>query len=201
MRKKGFLILCFFCLMFCSSSYAAKQKEAALPGHKQEVLPQHKEEVSAIYRECLREKHGVMMQCIQERVRELGEDVDILVDVDTAKEVSDWQAPDEYAQRANNSPADEESLRRAEEVYKFYCATCHGIDGRGRGPDVNFNRRVADLTSPKLLQKTDGALFWKITEGGWPMPAFWEGDVLSEADLWALIHYVRSLSGKEEQGN
>ena len=201
MIKKGFLVLCFFSLMAYSFSCASNQQQTFRSGQKKEVLPQHKQEVTAIYLECLQEKHGVMMQCIQSRVRELGKDVDIFVDAGMVKQTADWQAPAEYVQRENTFSADEESLERGENIYRFYCASCHGNDGRGAGPEVRFDKRVADLTNPKLLEKTDGAIFWKITEGGWPMPAFWEGDVLSEDDLWMLIHYVRSLSGTDEPEN
>ncbi len=54
--------------------------------------------------------------------------------------------------------------------------------------------KPADLTNPRLLGRlTDGEIFWIITQGQNPMPAF--DSKLTDADRWGLVHLLRGLSG------
>jgi mono/diheme cytochrome c family protein len=144
---------------------------------------------------CLVLQHGVMMQCIQKGVEGIGIEF-----IDAAQESmgTPWQAPQGYVDRTNPVPGNDFSFEEGKQIYLFHCSACHGIDGRGQGSmGKTFGTRIPDLTTVWIKNKTDGALFWKITEGSWPMPAFWEGDTLSEEELWHLINYLRSLSVKE----
>jgi mono/diheme cytochrome c family protein len=43
-----------------------------------------------------------------------------------------------------------------------------------------------------MSKLTDGELFWKISEGHRPMPAF-QGK-LSEEERWQLVDYIRTFS-------
>ena len=77
------------------------------------------------------------------------------------------------------------------------CAACHGADGRGDGPAAgNLPIKPADLTAAHVLAHSDGEMFWWLSVGiptraGTPlMPGF--RDVLSVADRWALIDYIRA---------
>ncbi len=189
--NKHFLTLSFlFCtvlLVSCSST----QKQSSKP--VQDVLPQQKQEVSAIYQECLSEKHGEMLICIQKKVSELEKNVPVLT---KPAPTGSWKSSEEYAAMSNPVPADQAAIDKGKETYQFYCSACHGTDGRGQNSQVRFGRKIADLTSSTLKTRTDGELFWKITEGGWPMPAFWEGDTLSEQDIWMLINFLRTLEVK-----
>ena len=45
-----------------------------------------------------------------------------------------------------------------------------------------------------MWQQTDGAIFWKLTEGKTPMPAW--GETLSEEQRWSVVNYVRTLAPK-----
>ena len=197
MKKRQLIYLSILVTSAYSLSCVSSQKESVQSNPPQEVLPQHKEEVSAIYEECLGGTHGEMLQCIQKAVAKLEEDVPILTD-SAREQTVPWQPSEEYVMRDNPTLATEANLARGAEIFKFYCSGCHGIDGRGLGAEINFGKPVADLTNLKLRERKDGELFWKITEGGWPMPAFWEGDMLSEDDIWVLIHYIRTLSVKSE---
>jgi mono/diheme cytochrome c family protein len=58
---------------------------------------------------------------------------------------------------------------------------------------IELNIHPARLSDPQLMgAESDGSLFWKITTGKKPMPAY--GKRLSETDRWNLINYVRTLS-------
>jgi mono/diheme cytochrome c family protein len=87
---------------------------------------------------------------------------------------------------------------RAERLWYAYCATCHGIDGRGSWRAALFLIRPGDVTDgARLGARTDRYLFDLIKQGGSPigrpgMPGFGH---LDDADVAALVAYVRQLSG------
>lgn len=73
---------------------------------------------------------------------------------------------------------------------------CHGKTGAGDGPAGSaLTPKPANFTDTNLMSKaTDGELFWKMSNGRGPMPA-WK-DQLSETQRWQLVNYLRTLSGK-----
>jgi mono/diheme cytochrome c family protein len=87
---------------------------------------------------------------------------------------------------------------RAARLYFAFCASCHGVDGRGSWRAALFLVRPGDLTDPARLRgRSDEYLTELIKSGGAPigrpgMPAF--GSTLSDADIGLLVDYVRRLS-------
>jgi mono/diheme cytochrome c family protein len=87
-----------------------------------------------------------------------------------------------------------------EDIYRVYCANCHGKDGRGGmtgQPLITFDRMV---TSPEIF-----ALWvrWGQDDGyydsrGSYMPR-WNQDEISESDLAKLRVYIQSLSSLTER--
>ena len=103
-----------------------------------------------------------------------------------------WSAPAGEAQKKNPIAANGSSLAAGQKIYSKTCAMCHGKTGDADGPAViELNIHPAKLSDPKLVTEPDGSLFWKITTGKKPMPAF--GRRLSEADRWNLVNYIRTL--------
>ena len=103
-----------------------------------------------------------------------------------------WSAPAAEAQKKNPVAATEPSLAAGRKIYSKTCVMCHGKTGDADGPAViELNIHPAKLSDPKLATESDGALFWKITTGKKPMPAY--GKRLSETDRWNLVNYVRTL--------
>src|SRR3954471_19166884 len=104
-----------------------------------------------------------------------------------------WSAPATEAQKKNPVAVTESSLGAGRKIYLKTCAMCHGKSGDADGPAViELNIHPAKLSDPKLSTESDGSLFWKITNGKKPMPAY--GKRLSETDRWTLVNYVRTLS-------
>jgi mono/diheme cytochrome c family protein len=104
-----------------------------------------------------------------------------------------WSAPAAEAQKKNPVAANESSLAAGRKIYSKTCVMCHGKTGDADGPAViELNIHPAKLSDPKLATEPDGSLFWKVTTGKKPMPAF--GKRLSETDRWNLVNYVRTLS-------
>ncbi len=74
------------------------------------------------------------------------------------------------------------------QIFATTCAACHGLDGAGgeHGPDIAHRREIQSLTDKALQQ---------VVRGGVPgtgMPAFRS---LSDAQVKAVVRYLRSLQG------
>jgi mono/diheme cytochrome c family protein len=99
---------------------------------------------------------------------------------------SAWEAPSSAAGRQNPVPADRTSVAEGKALFDRYCASCHGMKGKGNvGPD---------LAVPGVQNQTDGAVFWKISQGRPPMPSF--EDVLTAHQRWDLVNYTRTLAAE-----
>ena len=83
------------------------------------------------------------------------------------------------------------------ELYRIYCAMCHGADGSGESLLAEHLPRLPDLRSPVLARRPDGRLYAVILRGGFRMPAY--GDALSEHERWAVVHHLRLLAGGDGQ--
>jgi mono/diheme cytochrome c family protein len=104
-----------------------------------------------------------------------------------------WLSPAASAARKNPIASTQQSIAAGQKIYSKTCAMCHGKTGDADGPAViELNIHPAKLSDPQLAAQSDGALFWKITTGKKPMPAY--GKRLSETDRWNLVNYVRTLS-------
>jgi mono/diheme cytochrome c family protein len=113
--------------------------------------------------------------------------------VTLSAEQSKWSAPAAEAQKKNPAAATESSLAAGRKIYSKTCAMCHGKTGDADGPAViELNIHPAKLSDPQLATQSDGALFWKITTGKKPMPAY--GKRLSQTDRWNLVNYIRTFS-------
>ncbi len=95
------------------------------------------------------------------------------------------------------SPASAETV---ELNYRFYCAQCHGLTGRGGGPNATRHQPVEprDFTSwAEMSILTDSEIILAIERGGKAtakstlMPPF--GRTLSGAEIVELKDYIRRL--------
>ncbi len=98
-------------------------------------------------------------------------------------------------------------VAKGEPLYATYCSSCHGARGAGDGP-------VAAGLDPKPAKHTDGEymnalsnehLFKVIKEGGpavgkSPLMAPW-GGTLSDAQIWDVVAFVRSLAAPSYTGS
>ena len=113
-----------------------------------------------------------------------------------------WVVPLRSARKANPIPADAKSIAEGKQLFTAGCLPCHGAAGKGDGPAaVSLERdgkpiHAGNLSDPKLWQQSDGAIFWKISEGKTPMPAFQES--FSEEQRWQIVNYVRTLAPKQD---
>jgi len=92
------------------------------------------------------------------------------------------------------------SASEAGKVFKFYCAQCHGLTGKGDGPNVTKDFPVSprNFTSAKEMNKLSNAdLRNVILDGGpavdkSPMMPPW-GKTLTKDEVDGLIKYLRVL--------
>ena len=103
-----------------------------------------------------------------------------------------WLSPAPSAAKKNPVASTQNSAAAGQKIYSKTCMMCHGRAGDADGPAViELNIHPAKLSDPQLSTESDGALFWKITTGRKPMPAY--GKRLSETDRWNLVNYIRTL--------
>lgn len=100
--------------------------------------------------------------------------------------------PQANATAGNPVPSTTESVDRGKLLFQQSCIQCHGIDGRGDGPEApNLSPAATDFRLHMPLH-TDPQ-FYAFTANGYPgsaMPGF--AKAFSETDIWNLVNYLRS---------
>ena len=87
-----------------------------------------------------------------------------------------------------------------EQLFKFYCAQCHGLEGKGDGPNIDkeFPVDPRNFTESEEMEKlSDADIKNVILDGGpsmskSPMMPPW-GKTLTEEDVDGLVKYLRKL--------
>lgn len=103
-----------------------------------------------------------------------------------------WMAPKEADALKNPVKGDASATKAGKDLYVTNCTPCHGIHGKGDGPAAAaLSPKPTDHTSAMVQSETDGAIFWKITNGHAPMAAY-KGS-LSDKQRWELVNYIRDL--------
>lgn len=104
-----------------------------------------------------------------------------------------WPVPDAYKNKVNPVKNDAASLAEGKNLYNQHCKSCHGTKGKGDGPKAaQLDTESGDFTKASFQAQTDGALFYKTSEGRKDMPSY-KKKIPNENDIWAVINYVRTL--------
>jgi mono/diheme cytochrome c family protein len=108
----------------------------------------------------------------------------------------DWPVPEAAKKMKNPVPRSNAALSAAKAIFNDQCVSCHGETGKGDGPDaMMYEVQPADLTDAHMMgMMSDGEIFFKISEGRKPMPAFKKS--LTDEQRWQLVHFVRTLAPK-----
>jgi mono/diheme cytochrome c family protein len=108
--------------------------------------------------------------------------------------MSGWSAPARARNLKNPFPSTPETLASARTDYVNHCQSCHGANGDGRGERADrLSIAPADFGDAHAMKlRTEGEMFWIITEGHKPMPAF--RGTLSDEQRWHLVDYVRTFA-------
>ncbi|HJW73557.1 MAG TPA: quinol:electron acceptor oxidoreductase subunit ActD [Geothrix sp.] len=86
------------------------------------------------------------------------------------------------------------AFNRGKLVFERVCATCHGREGDNNGSAIVSRGAFAPtvLVSPVVQAMPDGRIFHVATFGG-PTKMKGYGDLLSRADRWKVVLYIREL--------
>lgn len=118
-----------------------------------------------------------------------------------------WEVPEKYQKMKNPIPTSSSSIKIGKDMYVRYCKSCHGTKGKGEGSQaVKQNLTTGDFTTAAFAKQTDGAVFYKMTEGHDEMPSFKkkipssddiiEGSFGETGSVGDLINYIRTLAKK-----
>lgn len=112
-------------------------------------------------------------------------------------QTNDWLVPKEADKIANPFQNDLTAIKKGKKIYDQMCWTCHGEFGKGDGPaGKTLNPKPANHTGDAVQSQTDGAIYWKLSNGKGVMPAY--GKVFTKTERWQLVSYIRELGGKNK---
>jgi len=96
-----------------------------------------------------------------------------------------WRVPMEAVEKKNPLAERLELAAGGRKLFTRNCVECHGKSGEGL-------KKAADLQLPTVQGQSDGALFWKITNGNPDrgMPSF---SRLPELQRWQIVLHLRTL--------
>ena len=104
-----------------------------------------------------------------------------------------WTVPEKVAKMANPVKADAESVANGKSLWVTHCQSCHGKKGKGDGNKAaQLKTSPGDFTTADFQKQSDGAIFFKTSEGRSDMPSF-KKKIADADDIWSLVNYIRTL--------
>jgi len=101
-----------------------------------------------------------------------------------------WEVPADRSAKLSTAAFNDQNRNTGKDLYQTNCKSCHGDPGKNNV--IKLVPPPPDPATTQLQQNTDGSLHYKISEGRGPMPAF--KNILSSADIWNVISYLRSYN-------
>ncbi|MBW7996206.1 MAG: cytochrome c [Candidatus Glassbacteria bacterium] len=88
----------------------------------------------------------------------------------------------------------DELTGQGEELYNINCASCHGMDGLGKGPKgPGLNPPPRNFTSEQFKQGAGTLQIYQTLNKGVPGSSMTSFSFLNPGELMALAHYVRTF--------
>ncbi len=104
-----------------------------------------------------------------------------------------WVVPDKYKKMKNPVASNKESIDLGKSLYVKHCKSCHGSKGLGDGSKAaQLKTKCGDFSIADFQGQSDGALFFKISEGRDDMPSF-KKKIPEQTDIWSVVNYMRTL--------
>ena len=104
-----------------------------------------------------------------------------------------WPVPDKYNKMPNPVKSDAASIAAGKEIWAKQCQSCHGKSGKGDGPKAAQLKTLPDdLSKTEIQNQTDGAFFYKTSEGRKDMPSF-KKKIPDQEDIWSVVNYIRTF--------
>jgi mono/diheme cytochrome c family protein len=107
----------------------------------------------------------------------------------------EWKVSEADAKKKSAIKSDDAAIKTGKDIWTQHCKSCHGVKGEGDGAKAaKLEITCGDFSSSETQNLSDGALYWKVTEGRKPMPSFKEK--LNDTERWQVIAYMRTLKKK-----
>ena len=104
-----------------------------------------------------------------------------------------WNVPADKAKMANPVKADAASIAAGKVLWGQPCSSCHGKAGLGDGSKAaQLETTPPDFSKALVQGESDGALFFKTSEGRGDMPSF-KKKIPDPEDIWNLVNYMRTF--------
>jgi len=104
-----------------------------------------------------------------------------------------WPVPEQAAKKANPVKSSAESISAGKTLWNQHCASCHGKTGKGDGTKAaQLKTQPEDLSAASIQSQSDGALFYKTSEGREDMPSF-KKKIPEAVDIWDLVNFMRTM--------
>lgn len=104
-----------------------------------------------------------------------------------------WPVPDNYKNMKNPVTADAASVSEGKALYATHCKSCHGTKGLGDGNKAaQLKTDPGDFSKADFHAQTDGALFYKTSEGRDDMPNF-KKKIPDANERWSIVNYMRTF--------
>ncbi|MBI1767229.1 MAG: cytochrome c [Bacteroidetes bacterium] len=105
---------------------------------------------------------------------------------------STWKAPASADKVVNPYSGSSTFAAEGKKIYESMCVICHGDKGKGNGAaGVSLTPRPANFLAITVRHESDGAIFWKLSEGNPPMASY--KTLLTETQRWQLVLFIRQL--------
>jgi mono/diheme cytochrome c family protein len=111
---------------------------------------------------------------------------------------SGWTVPPTAASEKNPLTVDAAVLAAGKKLFGDKCARCHGLRGKGDGPDGDESHQAdMDLTvAARAARNPDGVLFYKIWNGRLPSKMDPMSKELTKDQVWSLVAFVQTLRAR-----
>jgi mono/diheme cytochrome c family protein len=104
-----------------------------------------------------------------------------------------WPVPDNYKTMKNPVASNAESINDGKTLYSTHCKSCHGAKGMGDGTKAaTLKTEPGDFSKADFQSQSDGAIFYKSSEGRDDMPSF-KKKIPEAEDRWSVVNYLRTL--------
>jgi mono/diheme cytochrome c family protein len=111
----------------------------------------------------------------------------------TKQQNDPWPVPEKYNKMKNPVKSDAESLAAGKTLWVKHCQSCHGKSGLGDGSKAaQLKTEAGNFSKADVQSQSDGALFYKSSEGRDDMPSF-KKKIPDADDMWAIVNYIRTF--------
>jgi mono/diheme cytochrome c family protein len=104
-----------------------------------------------------------------------------------------WVVPENSSKLKNPVASSPASIEEGKVLWKKHCKSCHGVKGLGDGPKAaKLKTEPGNFSLANFQSQSDGALFYKTSEGRDDMPAF-KKKIPDAEERWSIVNYMRTL--------